>query len=186
MFCLASIHYPEWVTAGATVAVAAGVVVALLGFWDARKTRDGQLLSDLSERWDHAASIDSLVAFTEHGPHGLVILIKRVYGAQGPATTADDLRLYYKLQTLPTLIETIGVLHDEGALSTDVIYKAWGPTIIGVWDSWREPIRTLRELDKSREQVFVYFEKLADEMNMCASRYALAQAKHRREASKQK
>ena len=158
--------WPAWITAIATVGLALGVAVALFSLWDARKTRDGQLVTDIARRWSDPDMVGSLREFSEYGPTGLIELLERVYEADPtkPAASRGDLDLLYRLLAFPDLIEMIGVLVSEKAISTDVVYKMWGPQIITAWDSWRQPVARLRELE-GYSITFRYFEKLVEQMN---------------------
>jgi hypothetical protein len=165
--------WAAWITAGATVFIAigtavlaGGVLVALWGLGDARKTRYGQLITDLSSRWDSPNMIESIMGYSAHGPDGVVNLIERLYPPPGgPAITRQDLSLYYILGRWPSLIEAIGVLHAQGAISSEVVYAMWGPGIVSAWSLWEEPVKRLRELE-GYPGSFFYFEKLAGLMRI--------------------
>ncbi len=68
-----------WITAVGTAILAAGVIVALWGLWDSRKTRDGELVTELSRRWNEEETLESKMAYTAHGPSGIVALLERLY-----------------------------------------------------------------------------------------------------------
>lgn len=122
-----SSHWPEWVTAISTLVLAVGVVWAGLGFWDAKRTRHGELTTDLARRWDEPDMVESMIEFVFQGPSAIIALIERIYGAPGAAQpTRPDVELFYTLSRWPTLIETIGVLHRSRAISTKVVYRNWG------------------------------------------------------------
>jgi len=48
----------------------------------------------------------------------------------------------------------------EGALSSPVVYRMWGAAILADWESWRDHVRRLRELE-GRSGVYAAFEALA-------------------------
>lgn len=157
------LHDPAWVTAAATLGTGIVLVVtavfALRALEDARGTRHGALVTDLSQRWDDVLTVDSMRLYTDHGPQGITELYERLYtGLVVPS--ADDLDLLYRLGRWPNLIETVGVLHSEDVLSTDIVYKMWGPQIVAAWRVWAAPIYRLRELEEY-PVTFRYFERLA-------------------------
>jgi hypothetical protein len=139
---------------------------ALAGLEDARRTRHAQLVTDLSRRWDEPDTVESMMAYSAHGPSGISALARRLYGAseKEPPASEDDLRLFNTLNRWPSLIETIGVLNSEGAISSEVVYKMWGPGIVAAWKAWSAPVDTLRALDGYPASTFPYFQKLAGEI----------------------
>jgi hypothetical protein len=142
-----------------TLVLAGGVILAVFGLWDAKKTRHGNLLTDLSRRWDDPLTMESLMLFSEHGPQGVTELAERTY--KGASVDKGDLELFYDLNRWPNLIETIGVLWDEGVLDIRVIYKMWGPQILAGWLVWEEPVKKLRELD-TYPITYRFFQRLAE------------------------
>jgi len=48
----------------------------------------------------------------------------------------------------------------EGALSSPDVYRMWGAAILADWESWRDHVRRLRELE-GRSGVYAAFEALA-------------------------
>jgi hypothetical protein len=137
---------------------------ALRALEDSRRTRHAQLVTDLSRRWDEADTVESMMAYSAHGPSGISDLARRLYGASknDPPAKEKDLRLFNTLTRWPTLIETIGVLNSEGTISSDVVYKMWGPGIVAAWKAWSGPADTLRHLDGYPASTFPYFQQLAE------------------------
>jgi len=146
----------------ATAAVLLGSALAgMSSLWDARRTRHAALVADLARRWSEPAAVESRLLFGEYGSENLAELIERVYGEKTSSRT--DLDAFWKLSTFPTLIEQIGVLHAERAISSRVVYRMWGAAIAADWESWRDHVRRLRELE-GRTGVYTSFEALAREM----------------------
>ena len=82
--------WPEWVTAIATgilaLAAVAALAVAIDSLGDARATRHGHMVTDLSARWDAPAMHRSMQLFTFTGSTRIVELFERLYptGGQNP------------------------------------------------------------------------------------------------------
>jgi hypothetical protein len=160
------------VTAAATLLTAAGIFVALYGLADARRTRHAQIVTDLSERWDSEESAESQRAFLLQGSDAVGALFRRLYDPPQSRTLREfgsDLRLQTALLRWPNLLETIGVLHSTGIVSTDVVYRMWGAGVVSWWRSWEAIADELREFDKERPGIFRHFQKLNDDMEKHAA-----------------
>lgn len=154
-----------WLTGVGTAILAVGVVVALIGLWDARKTRDGELVTQLGARWSDEAMTESRMAYSGHGPSGTIALLERVFDPPaGQAVTQTDLETFYLLTRWPTFIETIGVLHDHGAISTDIVYEMWGAGITAAWKVWEEPVERLKDIEKGYPETYSHFKSLSERM----------------------
>jgi hypothetical protein len=159
-----------WLIGIGTAVLAIGVLIALWGLRDSRKTRDGELLADLSRRWSEHDMEESIMAYSTHGPTGIVALATRLYDLppDAPAASYEDLKLFTKLLRWPELIEAIAVMRAHGSISTRAVYKMWGPSIVAAWKAWEEPAKTLRNLE-GYTGGFPYFEKLATRMEKAAT-----------------
>jgi hypothetical protein len=154
---------PIWVTAGATIALVVVGSVAILGLADARKTRHGQVISELSRRWDDALVLESLTLGREYGPKGTLELVHALWGPGVTTRVEGDLVDWYKVSVYPNLLETLGVYLSEGVISEGIVYKLWGASIIEAWAAWRETTAALREVTETPE-TFKYFQELAERM----------------------
>jgi hypothetical protein len=140
---------------------------------DAKKTRHGQLVTDLSRRWDEPLMVDSIKLFSEHAAGGTRALIARLYRphptkgrfkiARSKRRQAADIDLFYRISAWPNLIETIGVLYATKMIEGDVVYKMWGPGIVAAWEAWKAPVQQIRDLS-GRQDTFRYFQELAKDM----------------------
>lgn len=166
---------PDW--AVATTAVATAVTALVLAITaiavgrqlrDARRTRHGQLLTDLSRRWEEPVIIKSQRLFSAHGSEGIVKLVAKVY-EQGGATDAE-VEEYTVLESLPNLWELLGVLHSDRAISLSVIDRMWGAAIINAWDEWEAPIGRLRKATDNFSS-YVNFQDLADDLREYRRRF---------------
>ena len=156
---------PDWaaVTAGvstavATIILAVTAALALRQLHDAHRARDAALLIDLSRRWDEPLIVESQKLFAIYTSEGITELIDRVYNPAG-ATEKEQID-FTKLEALPNLWETLGVLRAEQAVSLSVIDRMWGVAITGAWKDWEAPIGRLREVTNTPTS-YNYFERLA-------------------------
>src|SRR6266545_7326945 len=129
---------PDWATVTGAVATAVAsfvlIVTAIFAarqLRDARRTRHGQLLTDLSRRWDEPLIVESQRVFSRYRTEQIVALVEKVYEAGG--TTEQEVKDLATLEALPNLWETIGVMQIEGAISLSVIDRMWGAAITGAW-----------------------------------------------------
>jgi hypothetical protein len=159
---------PNWaeVTAAVSTSVATLILIVTAIYAgrqlaDARRTRDGALLVELSRRWDEKPILDSQELFAEYGNDGIIELIRKVY-EEGGATDAE-VRTFSRLEALPNLWETIGVLKEERAISVSVIDRMWGAAIIKGWGGWQGPIQRLRDATENQSS-YEHFERLAEDL----------------------
>jgi hypothetical protein len=171
---------PTW--ADQTTAIATGATAlillitaffALRGVEDARRTRHGQLVLDLTRQWDQPTVIEAGELHAALGKGAIVELLQRVFERQAQDTPSDpeieaDLETYWKLMAIPNLIDMIGVLESEGVISARLVHKMWGPLILSAWDAWGGDDGGLAELRthyrQYAEETFAYFERLALKM----------------------
>lgn len=132
-------------------------------------------MADLARRWSEPAALESRILFSEYGLKRLAELVERIY-RDSPASR-DDLDAFWTLSAFPLLIEQIGVLHAERAISSRVVYRMWGPQIAAAWQAWREPVTRMRELE-GRTGMYASFEGLAREMQIqiSANEHAISAA----------
>lgn len=166
---------PDWGTAMTGIAT---VVLASVGFLtliivgsaleDGQKTRHGELVTDLSRRWDETQIVQSQQVFLRYSDRQLRDLFGKAY-ARGsvqnppPALTNKEASDLLALQAVPNLIDTIGVLYIDGALSLKVIDLMWGVEIRRLWLDWRRAIRVSRRLANSGA-IYRNFQVLAERL----------------------
>ena len=143
--------------------VLAGLAFAWRQLRESRRTRHGQLIMDLSRRWDDADVLESARLLRLQGPEALVALVDMLWAPDVESRPPDYLDLWLRLSVQPNVIEAIAVLRDEKAVRERVIYKMWGAGIITTWDQWQHAVRRLRE-HQSRPEIWRYFEELAASM----------------------
>jgi hypothetical protein len=172
-----SIHWAEWVTAGATVTLAAFGLFAWMAFKDARRTRHGQLGLELAKRWDGAEAVESFKLQTRFKSEGITALIELLFDPpEGKVWELEELNAeldrYYALAHWPNLLETVGVLWASKVVSIEFVYRMWGPGITSTWEVWEAPINRLREIERARgrtasaDATYPFFEALAKELRL--------------------
>lgn len=119
-------------------------ILAGLAILDARRTRDGQLVADLSRRWDEPAIIRSQRMFARYTSAGIVDLVEKIYDTH-TATDAER-RHFITLEAVPNFWETLGALEASHAVSIRAIHRIWGEAIIAAWVEWEPALRRLRDL----------------------------------------
>lgn len=120
----------------AAVVLSATAVIARSTLEDAKRTRHAQLLVELNKWWASAAIIESQKLLSNYTKEDLLALVERLFGKDQSKRLKDDVPNWETLQQTANFIENIGVLHDEGALTAEVIYKNWGGAILEVWEAW--------------------------------------------------
>jgi hypothetical protein len=156
--------WPAWITAGGTAIVAAFALVALASLRDARRTRHAAIVTDLSRRWDEPDATEARRRSGDYEPRALVELVERIYKPPPTATDKEkleDVEELFRLGRWLNLLETVGVLYTERALSRKVIFKLWGGQIASHWERWREAILLMRRLER---RPGIYFQQVAERM----------------------
>lgn len=144
---------------------------ALLAFWSLRahhKSRYGQLIMEVSRRWDDPSVVESAkllrqqLAKPRH--NGVTELVDLLWAPPEVKHRPEPhLDLWLQLIVYPNAIEAIGVLWSEKVLLESVIWKMWGGGIIDAWVQWEEPIYLLRK-HRNDANILLMFEKVADRM----------------------
>jgi Domain of unknown function (DUF4760) len=159
--------WAAWIAAGATALTALVVFVtaiaALMALGDAKRTRHGLLITEIEREWTAAGVVDSRMLSGEYSEKGIVALIDKLFGPGDEKPTEKELADFSTLALVPNLIESMGVLVSEEAITNEVVYKMWGGPILSAWDTWQDAITKLREHD-GQPDTFEYFEALARAM----------------------
>jgi hypothetical protein len=151
-----------WLTGVATAVLAAGVFFAWGSLRDAKRTRHAQLVVDLSRRWDEQQRAEQLQS--EYTEKRLLKLVEQLYGQRWWGSAEDyDPAEFVRMNELPSLIETIGVLVSRDALTLEIVFDLWAPTIIAAWEVWRRPAERIRELTGAPDS-YRQFQKLAEDL----------------------
>jgi hypothetical protein len=167
-----------WTMVLALAGVASLVVVvrtartAVSALADAKKTRHGQLVTDLSRRWDESLLVESQDFYSEIGPRGIIELadrvnvprsVKNAFSPEQADGYRKDVADFNKLLLFPSLLDTIGVLVDEDVIDAEVVYKLWGPVIALTWRTWSSPVDELRTA-WGRPSAYRYFQSVGEAM----------------------
>jgi hypothetical protein len=160
---LAASDTPVWITAYATVSLAIAACFGLRSLRDARKTRHGEVLTELSRRWDDHLVLKSLTLGRKYGPSGTLALVDALWTPGVTDRDERDLDDWYAISVYPNLLETIGVYLREGVISDSIVYRLWGANIISAWRDWKGTVEALRDAT-GEPDVWIHFERLASKM----------------------
>lgn len=155
-------------TVGSGLILGATAIVARGALADAQRSRHAELLVSLEGRWTNAAITQSFHTFARYTDEEVAALVERVYGKSDYKPTDEELTDNEHLTACANFIETIGVLWDDGALTTEVIYKAWGGPIIEAWAAWHLAVPVMRKATNEGDDLYRYFQSLALEMRKMA------------------
>jgi hypothetical protein len=120
-----------------------------------------------------ASELEHLLANLPPGDSGASVanarLLNNIPPAGSPRGTAEDYERdmadWYDLSIYPNVIDAIGVLVTEDALSVEVVDELWGSNIVDAWTRWERPVDLLRELVGDKEKrVWKQFETIADRL----------------------
>ncbi|MDQ3857479.1 MAG: DUF4760 domain-containing protein [Actinomycetota bacterium] len=159
------IDWPAWISALASlltlIVVALTAVAAYGALRDARRTRHGELITELSRQWSDPAVVQSIRLHGEYSAASLDALVERLFGPadEKPQDEGD----WSKLAVWANLVESMGVLVSEGAITNETVYKMWGGGIMRAWSLWEPAVLRLREIEKQPD-TFQYFEKIGGAM----------------------
>lgn len=166
-----------WVTAGATVLLAVGIVftyrsvvtaraAARAAIDDAKTTRHAQLVLALDARWIDPAIRSAGKLYDSYTKQGLADLVEAIFDPAKRATTKPTSKQeadYWALASFADLIETIGALCADGAITEDVVYNVWGGPIADIWRAWELALPRLRAL-WGEDDIFKNFDDLGKAM----------------------
>jgi hypothetical protein len=100
------------------------------------------LVLALNDQW--AGVADALKLYWKYSRDELADLVDRLYGANEAEVSLTEQADYERLVASANLIESIGVLRADGAITTQVVYRMWGGTIYAIWLSWEAALPKLR------------------------------------------
>jgi hypothetical protein len=183
---LVAVDWATKTTAISSIVLAGAALFALESLSDAKKTRHGQIVADLSRRWDDRVVLESVELFRVWAAGGAIKLIDTLWGKDFKEPTSEkerekytkDLATWYQLSIYPNLIETIGVFVERDVITDEVVYMMWGPPIDAAWKEWRQPVKHLRQVTDD-DSVWQWFEDIGLKMSSRAAQ-ARADAETRR------
>jgi hypothetical protein len=138
-------------------------MLAFRGLRDARQTRHGQSITELMREWTEPTVVDAIALHGKYTEREIIELVNKMFGPSEERAKDEELLDGGKLILVANMIETLGVLASEKAITAEVIYKMWGGAILSAWPKWDDAIRNLREYDKQPD-TFEHFEWIASEM----------------------
>jgi hypothetical protein len=138
-------------------------VLALSGFLALRqlreteRTRYGELIADLSRRWDEPYMRTSRLTTSKMTSFEIGLVVLKMY--RGRATPVDE-NAFYELQALTNFLEALSVIEsDVRGLELDLISTMWGSTIVAAWEKWERATLFMRRRS-SEPNVYANLERL--------------------------
>ena len=129
------------ISAGAAVLTLGVVIVtawfALSGLRDARRTRHGQLVIEAMRDWTSPDATQAHALHAAYPERKIIELVDKMF-KPGLQATDDERADWEKLSLVANLIEALGVLCSERAITPEVVYKMWGGAILSAWPKWDE------------------------------------------------
>lgn len=144
-------------TVGVVVATA---VIAWRALDDVKKTRHAQLMLSMREQWTQPTMVDAMELYGKYDNAAIQDLVRSLFLEEETGTDAE-LDTYHKLVSWPNLIEVVGVLWSEGAISTEAVYKMWGGSILRIWQAWEPTLPQLRKIPDVPPGALTHFQALA-------------------------
>ncbi len=158
-----------WATLGTAVVLGLTALFVWSQLRDARRTRHGQLIIEISNQWTNAAASESFALYAQYNP---IDLVEKVFGPRKPGDAAPskgDAQDYIRLSYWANLIESMGLLVKVGAITEDVVYHGWGGGILTAWDQWENAVLRLREYDDEPD-TYQHFQEVAEAMQQISDR----------------
>ena len=121
---------------------------------------------DIGTTWSSREIARSKELLGTHSTPGITALVDSLWGPtpiRDPKARQAALEEYFELARWPNLIQLIGGLAVEDAITPRAIYSLWGGGILSAWDGWEQPIRQLRNYQNEYE-AYVNFEWIANQM----------------------
>jgi hypothetical protein len=157
---------PGWITAVVLVVTA---IFALRALWDARRTRHGQLITEIQRQWTEPDILAAIELQRIFKAERIAQLVDTMFGPDTDKATKEDEEAWNTLAPWPNHIEAMGVLCNVKAITPKVVYKMWGGAILEAWENWELAVMRIRIHDKAPDS-FYYFEKLAGKLEKIARR----------------
>ncbi len=123
---------------------------------EAQRSRNAQLLADISRRWDEDVMIASRrVSSALRTPKGVYKTVKRLRKKRKLA--------YFQMMREPNFLEDIAIMEAQGAIDFASLHESLGGVIVKSWERWELAVEYLRYKQGTRV-VYENFERLAQRM----------------------
>ena len=157
-----TITWPDIVTAVAAaltfVIVLAAVIIAKREINCMDRTREAQLLADLSRRWNEEQLTESRKAARNY--KNSTELKEAVLKLR-----QNNDQEYYNLIRLPDFFEALGVLVNSGCLSRELTKDLFGTAIKHYYNLYSQTLQYLREIHDDKN-IYTWFDDLAKELTI--------------------
>ena len=98
----------------------------LRGLWDARRTRHGQLITEIQKQWTEPDILEAIRLQRIYKADRIAQLVDAMFGPETEQASEDEETAWATLAPWPNLIESVGVLCEVKAITPKVVYKMWG------------------------------------------------------------
>jgi hypothetical protein len=147
---------PSWTDVVQAVSLAVTALIVLLSalfaagqLLDSRRTRYGQLLTDLSRRWDEPVLKNARDRLGPYKPAELRDLAQKVYEK---TASEEERTAFYDLMAVPNYLEMVAVVEGKvEALPIELVDAVWGGPILTHWKKWAPTVRFMRTRPNSGE-----------------------------------
>lgn len=155
-------NWAEVLTAVSTGVLTLAAVWALKQIRELRGARRGQIMADISRRWDSDELIDAKVRVaTKKTPEGLRDAIAKTY-TRSDARKAEAYRLFREAN----LFEDLALLQQAGVIELSTISQWIGDAVVERWEHWQPTVNYLRELGVDSGATYSNWERLAQDIKV--------------------
>jgi len=171
--------FAVWMTAFATVVLAAATAVLAKAAWRAldqlriaidqleevKRDRHVQVLDEMGRRWEGDEMTQALQMAVDHTPEGLVGLFERAARPRSGNPMRDRRTRRARKDTIillrvPNYFDEAATIAQAGSLESTIITGAFGSVAKDEWNLWKPTIKKLQEND---EGAYAEFERMAEE-----------------------
>jgi hypothetical protein len=147
-------NWAEWITAGATIFVAVGLLFASAAIKESRHSRHSSIAADMARRWNGQDLAEARRSIKQLTPEEL-------YERYQSLSNSDDER-FFVLERLVAFFEELAALEAFGWISIEWIDATLGTAVMEGWDAWRLVIDTEYSIDP---YAFQYFPALSRKLH---------------------
>jgi hypothetical protein len=135
------------------VSFGAGIIVALaiiFQLYQGRKTRQSELIANLSETWDSILLVESRQLARSFGKDGLLGALQDAYKANSSQ--------WYILMRIPSFFNTMGAMVKHGDLPKKLVVEIFGTQLRDYWELYKNALTIEQVKDNS------YFQALGEKI----------------------
>jgi len=153
--------WPAWLTAGATIVLAFGVLLAARQLREARIARLTEAAADVSRRWDGEELIEARNAIDRFAD-AIQLRDGVLQALRGDPDNPKAAKDYNVLLREPNFFDDLGAQELLGGISLRWIELTMKDVVLSRWDLWELTVEGLTEIDGFSS--FANFERLAQKI----------------------